>query len=148
MLKTPKILLIDDDKSMHMIFNKILPAENYIIDNAFSGKEAIDKLKKNNYDAAIFDMDLGDKLGIDVLSAVENKSDLIKIMVTGSADLETAIKSVNLGATAFFQKPLNKEEFVKTLSKKLKEKFEFNFNLEKKLNGWLENKLNNLYSED
>ncbi|HRE40928.1 MAG TPA: response regulator [Ignavibacteria bacterium] len=148
MLKTPKILLIDDDKSMHLIYNKILNPENFIVDNAFSGKEAIEKLKKNNYDAAVFDMDLGDKLGIDVLSAVENKSDLVKIMVTGSADLETAIKSVNLGATAFFQKPLNKDEFLKTLTKKLKDKFEFNFNLENKLNNWLENKLNNLYSED
>ena len=60
------ILVIDDDKSILRTFTRILQKNDYEIDVAETGKEAIEKSKKQHYDLALIDIRLPDMDGTDV----------------------------------------------------------------------------------
>lgn len=147
MLQIPKILLVDDDKLMHKLFAQILSKNEYHVDAAYSADEAMKKLKKNEYDAAIFDICLGDKDGTEILKLVKNGKNLVKIMITATPNVDNAITSLNLGADAYFKKPFNANEFCSTLKLKLKEKSKSQEFSDDKINFWLEQKLNSVYKE-
>lgn len=147
MKQIPKILLVDDDKIMHKLFKQVLNKENYDIHAAYSGEEAIKKLKNVDYDAAIFDISLGDKDGTEILKLVRNGRNLVKIMITATPNVDNAIMSLNLGADAYFKKPFNANEFCETLRTKLNEKSKSREFSDDKMNYWLEQKLNSVYKE-
>lgn len=147
MRQIPKILLVDDDKIMHKLFKQVLNKENYDLDAAYSCEEAIKKLKNIEYDAAIFDICLGDKDGTEILKLVKNGRNLVKIMITATPNVDNAIMSLNHGADAYFKKPFNAKEFCETLRSKLNEKSKNREYSDDKMNYWLEQKLNSVYKE-
>ncbi len=115
------ILVIDDDKSILRTFTRILQKSGYQIDVAETGKEALDKAKKKNYDLALIDIRLPDMDGTDLL--VKLKQDMnyaIKIMITGFPSLETGVKALDEGADAYLVKPVKPEELIALIEEKFK----------------------------
>jgi DNA-binding NtrC family response regulator len=65
-----KILIVDDDKSVLFVLNKILQKAGCQVSTLETGKETIKNLESNNYDTAIIDVKLQDMNGIALLTAV------------------------------------------------------------------------------
>jgi len=121
-LSTPKkrIIVIDDDKSILRTFARILLKNGYEVDVAETGKEAIEKSKKNNYDLALIDIRLPDMDGTDLLVKMKKTMpNVIKIMITGFPSLETGVKALDEGAEAYLVKPVKPEELLVLIEEKV-----------------------------
>ncbi|CAB1065394.1 Response regulator of zinc sigma-54-dependent two-component system [Olavius sp. associated proteobacterium Delta 1] len=108
------ILIIDDNiklcKSLAQNFDQL----GYRSHFAENSAKAFDILSKHNVDVVLLDIVLGKEDGISVLDRLlswDNK--LPVIMITGYGSIETAVKSVKLGAFDYIQKPLNFNNILK-----------------------------------
>jgi DNA-binding response OmpR family regulator len=119
------IIVIDDDKSILRTFTRILQKSGYEIDVAETGKEALEKTKKKNYDLALIDIRLPDMDGTDLLAKIQpTMPDAIIIMITGFPSLETGVKALDEGADAYLVKPVKPEELLALIEEKFKAKAE------------------------
>ncbi len=122
MVRTKKsILVIDDDKSILRTLTRILQKAGYDIDTAETGKEAMEKFEKRQFDMALVDVRLPDMDGTDLLvNMKETLQNTIKIMITGFPSLETGVKALDSGADAYLVKPVRPEELLMLIEEKLK----------------------------
>jgi DNA-binding NtrC family response regulator len=119
-LKKASILIVDDNEGILETLSAILEMEGYRTDTAKNGMEAIEKSKMNFYDMALLDIRLPDVEGIKLLTKIEAiRPRIIKIIVTGSAPLENEIEALKL-ADAYILKPVNPENLLTIIKKKLK----------------------------
>jgi two-component system response regulator HydG len=140
-----KIIIVDDDLGIVESFTEILKYQGYLVDSATTARDGIKKMSKTFYDLALLDIKLPDKNGTEILKEIkENKPNMIKIMVTGFADLDNAVESLNHGANAYIMKPVNPEELMKLIRDKLLEKEKKEMLSEDKISEWIENRLNKL----
>jgi DNA-binding NtrC family response regulator len=111
-----RILVIDDDESVRRTAAVILENEGYRVDTAENGKQAIKKSNAEPYRVALIDFRLPDMEGTELLTALrETTPKMAKIMVTGYPTVENAIESVNKHADAYFVKPVDYENLIKTI---------------------------------
>jgi K+-sensing histidine kinase KdpD len=102
------ILVVDDDLDFLEIIKRILENKGYEVDTAPSADEAISRLKKRFYNVAILDISLPDADGTELISSIlEIHQDIIAIMLTGHSSVQNAIKSLNRGAFAYLEKPMD-----------------------------------------
>jgi DNA-binding response OmpR family regulator len=122
LVRTKKsILVIDDDKSILRTLTRILQKAGYDIDTAETGKEAMEKIEKCQYNMALIDVRLPDMDGTDLLiNMKEPLQNTIKIMITGFPSLETGVKALDSGADAYLVKPVKPEELLMLIEEKLK----------------------------
>lgn len=120
--KRASILIVDDDESIRRTMGLILENEGYRTDSASSGKQALEKLEKSFYNAALLDIRLPDVEGTKLIKKMSAKSpQTITIMVTGFPQVENAVEALNEGADAYFVKPVNPDELIKVLKNKLEQ---------------------------
>ena len=111
-----RILVIDDDESVRRTSAAILENEGYRVDTAENGKQAIKKSNAEPYRVALIDFRLPDMEGTELPTALrETTPKMAKIMVTGYPTVENAIESVNKHADAYFVKPVDYENLLKTI---------------------------------
>ena len=125
MVESPRILVIDDDKTIRLTIAAILQAEGFTVDVAETGKEAIEKSNAKTYNLALIDIRLPDIMGTDLLTKFrETVPPMVKIIVTGFPALQNAIEAVNKGANAYILKPADPEKLVNTVRTWLKKQEE------------------------
>ena len=113
-----KVLIVDDDKDLSNVFAKLVALNNYTPVKAFDGMEALELCKKENPAAVLLDLVLPDANGIQILQQMKVLNpDMPVIIVTGLGDIETAIKSIKLGAYDFIVKPLKGDRLILTLKR-------------------------------
>lgn len=103
-----KILIVEDEAAIRRVLSKILleEDENYQIDEATDGLEALEKIKKEDFDLVLCDIKMPKFDGIEVLEATKKiKPETPFIMISGHGDLETAVNSMRLGAFDYISKP-------------------------------------------
>ncbi|TFH06162.1 MAG: response regulator [Candidatus Thorarchaeota archaeon] len=114
------ILIVDDDPGICKMMQLIFKAKGYDASSVHTGKDTLSAMKSTQFDLAILDIKLPDMEGIDLLSILnEDYPDLDIFMVTGHASVETAIRALNLGASAYFTKPIDMEDVLRTISSSL-----------------------------
>jgi two-component system response regulator PilR (NtrC family) len=114
------ILVVDDELSMRELLEFMLSREGYQVTLAESGREAIKKLDKKNYDLLLCDIRLGDMTGLDVLRACKQRnSETVVILISAYASTETAVEAMNVGAYDYVPKPFDNEELKETIAKAL-----------------------------
>ncbi|MBL0226721.1 MAG: diguanylate cyclase [Geobacteraceae bacterium] len=112
-----KILIVEDDLFFREMYSSLLQAEGYQTDTASCGMEALDLLSKNRYGLVITDLVMPDISGMEILSRVrETDPGIDVIMVTGHANLESAIFALKHGARDYLIKPVNQDEFRHSIS--------------------------------
>ncbi len=115
------ILVIDDDKSILRTFTRILQKAGYDIDVAETGREALEKAGKRNYDLALVDIRLPDMDGTDLLAKMKHTMpDTVKIMITGFPSLESGVRALDEGADAYLVKPVKPDELLMLIEEKTK----------------------------
>jgi response regulator RpfG family c-di-GMP phosphodiesterase len=113
-----KILLVDDDSNILDGYRRSLSRE-FLIETAMGGEQAL-KLAADSgpYAVVVSDMRMPGMDGIQLLSKIKAQSpDTIRVMLTGNAEIETAINAINEGSIfRFLTKPCSKEMMAKTLT--------------------------------
>ncbi len=115
--KRKKILICDDEESVRESLNLILE-DDYDLDFASNGSEAVQKIKNENYDGALLDIKMPSKDGLETLEEIKRISpDMKVIIVTGYQSVETASKAVKLGAMDYITKPFESKKVLETVRK-------------------------------
>jgi two-component system nitrogen regulation response regulator NtrX len=118
--KKAAILVVDDDPGFCEILIHILQFEGYLAENALTGREALDRLRKSTIDLVLLDLKLPDTSGLDVLSAVmKRKFPVPVIMISGEGDIRTALRAIQMGAYDFLEKPLDPDRVLLTVKNAL-----------------------------
>jgi CheY-like chemotaxis protein len=119
-----KILIIEDEKSYHPQFARILKGHNYFVEFVLYGETALKKIKKIEYDLIILDMVLieGKMSGLETLEAIHKKNRSIPIALTSAYANDKQICEAILGqkAQTFISKPLQEVEVIQTIRNALK----------------------------
>ncbi len=102
----PKILIVDDDKSIRRTLKDILEFEKYQVDEATDGLDALVQVKQNKYDVVILDIKMPKLDGMDAIDRIQNlRPDLPVVMISGHGNIDTAVEAVKKGAFDFISKP-------------------------------------------
>lgn len=105
------ILIVDDEKDVADILKDCISDKERSIDVCYDGLDGIDHIQKNSYDLVIVDLVMPKVGGLDVLKyAKVANPDVLVIIITGYASLETAIMAVREGAYDYIRKPCKLEE--------------------------------------
>ena len=106
-----RILVIDDDASVADLLTNYLSNENKQVEACYESIEAMDRIRQRLYDLVIVDMVMPGATGLDVLRcAKETDPEMVVIIITGYASLETAIVAIKEGAYDYIRKPCKLEE--------------------------------------
>lgn len=118
-----QVLIIDDEAAERITLGEALRLENYRVTLAASGEEALSLIKEEvPFDLVILDLKLPGIDGLQVLEALhEAQPELVVILITGYATLETAIEALRKGAYDYLLKPCPVEEIIATARKGLSE---------------------------
>ncbi|MCK4576714.1 response regulator [candidate division WOR-3 bacterium] len=109
--KERRVLVVDDEVTVCKSVRRILEREHFEVDEALSGKEALDMLDKNPYGVVITDMMMPGISGIDLIRMIKEKyPENSVIMITGYATIKTAVQAMKLGAFDYIPKPFTPEE--------------------------------------
>jgi GGDEF domain-containing protein/ActR/RegA family two-component response regulator len=128
-----KILVVEDDRFFREMFYHLLRGEGYSVDTVASPDEAMEHLAKADYQLVITDLVMPGQSGIDLLFRVKQQNpDIDVILVTGNANMETAIFALKNGARDYLIKPINSDEFKHTVSLCLEQRRLLNENIELK----------------
>jgi len=112
-----KILVIDDEEFIRINLKDIFTSEKYKVDVASLGKRGLNAIKTNQYDLAFLDINLPDMNGIEVLKEIKKiEPDLLVIIITGFASVESAVNAIKLGAYDYIKKPF-KADAIKLITK-------------------------------
>ena len=111
-----RLLLIDDEKDFVNILSKRLKRRSIEVKKAFSGAEAIQALRGQEFDVAVLDLKMEDMDGIEVLKMLKIMDPrLAVIMLTGHGSAEAAEQGIKLGAFDYLTKPCELEELLEKI---------------------------------
>ena len=106
-----KILIIDDEKAVADILEDFLSDKGKSIDTCYDGLTGIECIQNNLYDLIIVDLVMPKVGGLDILRyAKKTNPDVLVIIITGHASLETAVMAIKEGAYDYIRKPCKLEE--------------------------------------
>ena len=137
-----EILIVDDNADIRNIINELIVDSGYKTRLAANYNQALAEIDKKLPDVAILDvkLDKGDNDGIELLSHIKSKNkDIPVIIISGHANIEMAVKSLQNGAFEFIEKPFDQNRLLNFVSRAVE-----NYNF-KKQNKEYENKLFSSY---
>lgn len=119
-LPEAKILIVDDEKLLRWSLQQNLSKEGYTVITAEKGLEGLNIFKEEAPDITLLDIHLPDVSGITVLQGIkEIDKDTLVIMITAFGDIQTAVKTIKLGAYDFVEKPFNVDKLKILVAKAL-----------------------------
>lgn len=120
-----KILIVEDEAAIRRVLSKILSEEDksYEIEEACNGEEAIEKIKKIDFDLILCDIKMPKKDGLEVLlETKELKPETRVVMISGHGNLDTAVQAMKLGAFDYISKPPDLNRLLNTVRNSLETK--------------------------
>lgn len=112
----PKILVIDDEKSIRKTLREILEYENFKVEEAGDGSEGSAMCEKESYDIVLCDIKMPKVDGMEALERIQKiRPDTPIIMISGHGTIETAVEAVKKGAFDFIEKPLDLNRLLVTI---------------------------------
>jgi len=110
------ILVIDDEKSIRNTLKEILEYEDFKVDIAAEGVEALEMLEKKDYDVVLCDIKMPKMDGIEVLERIHGGTHNTQvIMISGHGNIDTAVDAIKKGAFDFIEKPLDLNRLMITI---------------------------------
>jgi DNA-binding NtrC family response regulator len=113
-----KILVIDDNKMTQVAFSDALAGGGFSPVMACNWREAIELVRREEYDAVLIDLVMPEKNGIDTMLELKKiKPAIPMIIVTGHGDIATAVEAIKLGAYDYVTKPPDYRRLFLTIQK-------------------------------
>ncbi len=111
-----KVLIVDDEPSIRRTLREILEFEKYDVEEACDGLECLVKLKRDKYDVVVMDIKMPKMDGMDALERLQLLApDTPVVMISGHANIDTAVDAVKQGAFDFISKPPDLNRMLITL---------------------------------
>ena len=128
-----KILLVEDDRNIAITISYYLQQEGFTINTAKTVKEGIEKIKNNEYDLMLLDINLPDGTGYALYQEMKNIQEIPTIFLTALDEEKDIVKGFDLGADDYITKPFHAGELlsriknvlrhnIKTAKKEIEEK--------------------------
>ncbi|MFQ5910996.1 MAG: sigma-54-dependent transcriptional regulator [Thermoplasmata archaeon] len=123
MKKDTGILIVDDEFSVRDSLYKWFKSDGFRVDTAKDAKEALNKLQANNWDIVFIDIKMPGMDGMELQRRIrEIEEDVITIMITAYATVETAVQAMKEGAVDYITKPFDPDELSLVIRRVLKER--------------------------
>src|SRR6266852_6627410 len=124
MTAKPKILVVDDDRSICKLMGSILEMESYPFRLAMTGEQARRAMEEERFDILVSDIYLGDDSGLHLLERMKCvNADAEVVIMTAHGSMETAVHAVHNGAFDYISKPFVVDEMLGIL-RRIEEKFQ------------------------
>jgi len=118
-----KLLIVDDELSVRDSLAKWFHEEGYDVGTAECASDALTRLAEHSWDAALLDIKMRGTDGIELLGRIrEIDPNLVVIMMTGYASVETAVAALKNGAYDYVTKPLDPDEIAHLVKKAISHK--------------------------
>src|SRR5438876_2396401 len=120
----PRVLVVDDDKDVGEFLRDALSAWSYDVTRVVSGREAVDLISHQIFDAALVDIWMPQMDGLQVLDEMKRHDPALEVvMMTGNPMVETAVQALKSGAYDYLIKPLNLDELQHLMQQVLEKRF-------------------------
>ena len=108
-----KLLLVEDEKDLSRALTKILTINNYEINQAFDGIEALDYIANYNYDLIVMDIMMPKLDGVSVVKRLREKGNNVPvILLTAKSEIEDKVLGLDSGADDYLTKPFMVKELL------------------------------------
>src|ERR687890_1065499 len=118
-----KILIVDDERGIRETLRGVLEDEGFAAEAVASGEECLKAVERRAYGCVLLDVWLPGIDGLETLERMRDAgSDASVVMISGHANIETAVRATKLGAFDFIEKPLSIEKTVLTVRNALRQR--------------------------
>ena len=115
-----KILLVEDDRNIAITISYYLQQEGFTINTAKTVKEGIEKIKNNEYDLMLLDINLPDGTGYALYQEMKNMQEIPTIFLTALDEEKDIVKGFDLGADDYITKPFHAGELLSRIKNVLR----------------------------
>jgi len=125
--KNTSILVVDDEEAICAVLEEHLTEEGYLVDSITDATEAVNLYLKKRHQLVISDIKMPHITGLDLIAKLkEYNPNLVSILVTGYASLQSAVSALREGVDDYLTKPFDLAEVSKAVDKALKKTEERN----------------------
>ena len=108
-----RLLIAEDERSLSKALTVILEKNNYSVDAAYDGEEALDYLAVGQYDGLILDIMMPKMDGLTVLRRLRAKGNNIPVlMLTAKSEIDDRVAGLDYGANDYLTKPFDTKELL------------------------------------
>ena len=119
----PSILVVDDEEIMRDVITTLLEEEGYRVISSATGEEGVEKVKEEAPDLVLLDLMLPSMSGLEALEEIIRiDPDIVVVMISAYASIETAVEATKSGAFDFVTKPFKNEELLLVVKNGLKKR--------------------------
>ena len=118
----PRVLVVDDDEAVCRSLRQTLNGSGFEVDATTSPTEALELLRSNSYDIALYDLVMPGIDGIELLRETKKMNPSIPVvMITAFATIESAVQAMKMGASDYIEKPFRTKELLAIVRRALEE---------------------------
>jgi DNA-binding NtrC family response regulator len=117
------ILIVEDEQTLRESLQRLFSKEGYRVDTADSAEKALSLTVDAMYDIIVSDIILPGIDGIEMMTRIrENQPEVVFIVITAYASIDTSVKALRVGAYDYIMKPIIHEEILQVVANALKQK--------------------------
>ena len=117
------VLIVDDDESFSAALGRLVRGAGHGFDLAADGQDGLAKFSGGDYDLVIADLKMPRMSGVEFIRDLKRVDrDAVVLVITGYADLATAVEAMSLGASDYLEKPVAVEKFRAALERGLEQR--------------------------
>jgi DNA-binding NtrC family response regulator len=114
------ILVVDDEEAFRYMLSSLMSGAGYAVDTAADGVSAINAIQTKLYHVVLLDLKMPKVDGLEVLKFIKSNTPGVEvIMLTGMADVKTAVECMKIGAYDYITKPTTADELLTTIQRAL-----------------------------
>jgi DNA-binding NtrC family response regulator len=123
MSSTAKLLVVDDEKQIRVILQRLLADEGYQVETAESGEECLPRALELRPDLVLMDLSLPGMDGIETLAALQAQGvDAQVLLMTAYGSVESAVRAIKLGAYDYIEKPFDNDDLLNRIRHALEQR--------------------------
>lgn len=107
-----KVLIVDDEELIRNVIKEYCKFENYLVDEASDGEEAINKVEKNNYDIIIMDIMMPKMDGFKAIEQIKSIKNIPVIMLSARSEELDKLNGFSIGVDDYITKPFSPKELM------------------------------------
>jgi DNA-binding NtrC family response regulator len=121
--RQPSILIVDDERSVRESLCTWFEKDGYLADCADDGVEGLKKLSEQPWDIVLLDIKMPSISGMEVMHRIrEIDPDIVCIMITAYASVETAVEALKAGAFDYVVKPVDPDDLTRIVKHALEKR--------------------------
>lgn len=116
-----RVLVVDDDSALRMTVSSAFAEQNFQVDQASDGEEAVNKVMSAKYDLVLLDVNMPKLSGLEALKQIKAyDTSIIVLMLTAYSNVKDAVDAVRQGAYNYLEKPIKSDDLVSLVDRALK----------------------------